>query len=103
MFPRGQAGGDLPEREDKAGISGIAVNIFPNGKMADVIHTPEDLGARVRARRAELRLTQADLAGVARVTPRLLGEVERGKPSAQLAGILRILEALGLDLLVRPR
>lgn len=71
--------------------------------MKDRIHTPEDLGARVRARRLELRLTQEDLAGVARVTPRLLGELERGKPSAQLAGILRIFEALGLDLVVRPR
>jgi len=71
--------------------------------MSDRIHTPEDLGARVRARRTELGLTQEDLAGVARVTPRLLGEVERGKPSAQLAGVLRIVEALGFDLVVRQR
>jgi HTH-type transcriptional regulator/antitoxin HipB len=71
--------------------------------MNDRIQTPEDLGARMRARRLELRLTQEDLAGVARVSPRLLGELERGKPSAQLAGILRIAEALGLDLVVRPR
>jgi HTH-type transcriptional regulator / antitoxin HipB len=71
--------------------------------MNDRIESPQQLGARVRARRVELRLTQEDLAGVARVTPRLLGEVERGKPSAQLAGILRIVEALGLDLVVRPR
>jgi HTH-type transcriptional regulator / antitoxin HipB len=71
--------------------------------MSDRIQTPEDLGARVRARRHELRLTQEDLAGVAKVSPRLLGELERGKASAQLAGILRIVEALGLDLVVRPR
>ena len=71
--------------------------------MSDRIHTPEDLGERVRARRLELHLTQEDLAGVARVSPRLLGELERGKPSAQLAGILRVLEALGLDLFARPR
>lgn len=71
--------------------------------MSDQVQTPEDLGARVRRRRTELRLTQEDLAGVAMVTPRLLGEVERGKPTAQIAGVLRILAALGLDLVIRPR
>jgi transcriptional regulator with XRE-family HTH domain len=64
----------------------------------DRIQTPEQLGARVRRRRTDLRLTQEELAAVARVTPRLLGEVERGKPTAQLVGVLRILAALGLDL-----
>ena len=40
---------------------------------------------------------------MASVTPRLLGEVERGKPTAQLDGVLRILTALGLDLYTRAR
>ncbi|HEX3173955.1 MAG TPA: helix-turn-helix domain-containing protein [Solirubrobacterales bacterium] len=71
--------------------------------MADRIQSPEDIGAQVRRRRAALRLTQEDLAAVARVTPRLLGEVERGKKTAQLAGVLRILAALGLDLYLAAR
>ena len=71
--------------------------------MDDRFQTPEELGARIRARRKALRLTQDELAAVARVTPRLLGEVERGKASAQLDGVLRILAALGLGLFVRAR
>ncbi len=54
-------------------------------------------------RRTDLRLTQEEVAGVAMVTPRLLGEVERGKQTTQLNGLLRILSALGLDLFVRAR
>lgn len=54
-------------------------------------------------RRTGLRLTQEDLAAAALVTPRLLGEVERGKTTAQLDGVLRILAALGLDLYVKTR
>lgn len=77
--------------------------IFPNGKMETHLKTPEELGALVRARRTALELTQEDLAGVALVTPRLLGEVERGKRTAQLDGLLRILAALGIDLIARPR
>jgi HTH-type transcriptional regulator / antitoxin HipB len=79
------------------------LSIFPNGKMDAHVKTPEELGALIRARRNELKLTQEDLAGVALVTPRLLGEVERGKPTAQLDGLLRILAALGIDLFARPR
>jgi y4mF family transcriptional regulator len=69
--------------------------------MNDRTQTPEELGAQIRARRKALRLTQGELAAVARVTPRLLGEVERGKASAQLGGVLRILAALGLGLFVK--
>jgi HTH-type transcriptional regulator/antitoxin HipB len=71
--------------------------------ISDRIESPEQLGARVRVRRTGLRLTQEDLAAAALVTPRLLGEVERGKTTAQLDGVLRILAALGLDLYVKTR
>jgi y4mF family transcriptional regulator len=69
----------------------------------DRIQTPEELGARIRQRRTHLRLTQEELAAVAMVTPRLLGEVERGKKTAQLDGLLRILAALGLNLYLQRR
>lgn len=62
------------------------------------INTPEELGTRVRERRAELGLTQGELADVAGVSPRFLSELENGKQTAQLAGIQRVLAALGLDL-----
>lgn len=71
--------------------------------MDDRIQTPEELGARIRRRRADLQLTQEELAAVAMVNPRLLGEVERGKKTAQLDGLLRILAALGLDIHVKAR
>jgi len=71
--------------------------------MTDRIQSPSDLGVLVRRRRTELQLTQEEVAAVARVTPRLLGELERGKETAQLAGVLRILAALGLDLYVEGR
>ena len=57
----------------------------------------------MRERRVELHLTQIDLAGVARVSPRLIGELEHGKRTGQLGGILRVLAALGLDLYLSPR
>ena len=71
--------------------------------MESKVQAPDQLGRAIRDRRKSLRLTQEELAAVASVTPRLLGEVERGKPTAQLDGVLRILAALGLDLYARTR
>jgi HTH-type transcriptional regulator/antitoxin HipB len=78
--------------------------IFPIGKMDGTrIKNADELGELIRRRRSELRLTQEELAAVAMVTPRVLGEVERGKPTAQLAGVMRIVAAIGLDLYASPR
>jgi y4mF family transcriptional regulator len=67
------------------------------------IETPEKLGLVIKARRKELGLNQTELADVARVTLRLVSELERGKPTAQLDGILRVLAALGIELEGRAR
>lgn len=67
------------------------------------IHDAVDLGERIRERRKELGMTQEEVAFTSRVTPRIISEVEHGKPAAQFATIIRVLEALGLDLYVNPR
>lgn len=62
------------------------------------------LGALIRSRRKEAKLTATRAAALAKVSLRLLIEVERGKrPNVGLSAVLRILEILGLDLEVRPR
>ncbi len=63
-----------------------------------VIESPEVLGPLIRSRRKELALTQTELADVAGTTLRFISELERGKPTAQLDGVLRVLAALGIRL-----
>ena len=67
------------------------------------ITSEQDLGAAIRRRRNELELTQGELADVSGVTLRFVSELERGKATAQYAGIRRVLAALGLDLFVESR
>lgn len=62
-----------------------------------------ELGICIRERRHEIGMTQEEVAFSSLVTPRIISELERGKPAAQLATVLRVLEALGLDLHVDPR
>jgi transcriptional regulator with XRE-family HTH domain len=68
------------------------------------VQSISELGRRVRARRREVDLTAAEVAQLARVSRRLLLEVEQGKrPNAGFANVLRVLEVLGLRLDVTPR
>ncbi len=67
------------------------------------IDDSEALGEVIRQRRHELELTQEQLAGVARTSHRFVSELERGKETARLTGVLRVLDALGLRLVARNR
>lgn len=67
------------------------------------IKTPAELGHVIREARKRTELDQEMTAGLIGVGPRFLGEVERGKPSARLGLVLKVLERLGLEIWVSPR
>lgn len=67
------------------------------------IETPEDIGKLLRQRRKELRIRQADLAEACGMSPRLLGEIERGKSGVAVGKILRIASNIGIDLVLHVR
>ena len=60
-------------------------------------------GERLRSRRRQLGLSQSALADVVGVNRRVIGELERGKPTVQLNIALRVAEAVGLDVALRER
>jgi len=67
------------------------------------IDTAERVGEVVRDRRHQLGLTQTQLAGAAGTTLRVLSEIENGKATVQLDTLMRLLRALGLELVARTR
>ena len=66
--------------------------------MSTLIEIPADLGSAVRRARRRRGLRQEDLALSAGTGMRFIGELERGKPTVQLAPTLRVLHALGVAL-----
>ena len=60
--------------------------------------SPEQLGAVIRARRRELKVTQKDLAMTCGTGLCFIIDVEKGKPTCQIGKILQVLQALGLKL-----
>mgnify|MGYP001618081825 FL=1 len=62
-----------------------------------------DIGARVVARRAELRLGQEELAELAGVSVRFVRDLELCKRSARFDKVVAVLDVLGLTIDVKVR
>jgi HTH-type transcriptional regulator / antitoxin HipB len=56
----------------------------------------DQLALVVKARRRELGLTQAELAGLSEVSPRFVFDLEAGKQTVQLDLVFAVTRALGL-------
>jgi len=67
------------------------------------VRSARELGAVIRARRQELQFSQAQLAEIVGVSRPWLSEVENGKPGAELSRVLRVIDGLGLDVLIDER
>jgi len=63
-----------------------------------IIQSPEQLGAAIRARRKQLKVTQKDLAMTCGTGLRFIIDLEKGKPTCQIGKVLQVLQALGLKL-----
>lgn len=61
-----------------------------------LIRTPADLGAVIRDRRKRLKLDQSSLAKQIGVSRQWVIDIEHGHPRAELALVLRALDALGI-------
>ena len=61
------------------------------------------LGAALRSRRKRLGYTQEDLADMLGFSPRLVGEIERGRGTVGIDKVLAFATALGVDVVAFER
>lgn len=62
------------------------------------IEDQRQLGAVVRARRRQLKVTQKDLAMTAGTGLRFIVDMEKGKPTCHTGKVFQVLQSLGLKL-----
>ncbi|MCA9905332.1 MAG: helix-turn-helix transcriptional regulator [Anaerolineae bacterium] len=60
------------------------------------IKTPAQLGALIRTRRKQLKITQKELAMTCGTGLRFIVDLEKGKPTCQIGKTLQVLQAVGL-------
>lgn len=63
----------------------------------------KSLGQAIRARRKELHYTQAYLSEFTGLSVTFISDVERGKPTAEIEKTIRLINILGMDLLIERR
>lgn len=61
------------------------------------------LGQAIRIRRKELNYTQAYLSEFTGLSVTFISDVERGKPTAEIEKTIKLINILGMDLLVERR
>ncbi len=59
------------------------------------------LGRKVRELRRAQKVTEAQLAGLANTGIRFISDLENGKETCHIGKMLRVLETLGVDMLIR--
>ena len=67
----------------------------------DTIQDCTALGRKVRELRRAQKITQAQLAGLANTGIRFISDLENGKETCHIGKMLRVLETLGVDMLIR--
>lgn len=67
------------------------------------IQSTGELGRLVRAHRKGKGLTLETVSGLGNLSTRFLSEFERGKETAEIEKVLKALQTLGLEVVVRPR
>ena len=74
---------------------------YPSGKIImTIISSPKDLGEVLCVARKKLRLTQSQLALASGVGVRFIVDLESGKPTVWLGHVLRVIDALGGQLVL---
>ncbi len=71
--------------------------------MTQSVKDAGKLGRIIAEKRKADGLTQARLAALSGVGVRFVGELERGKPTARLDKLLKVLDGLGLYLAVKNK
>jgi y4mF family transcriptional regulator len=92
-------GYDIPVREQKPREPSDGTDFVPIGN----VDSAAAIGRAVRLHRKASGLTQAQAAGLCGVGARFLSELERGKETAEIGKVLRVLRGLGLVLSIAPR
>jgi transcriptional regulator with XRE-family HTH domain len=78
-------------------------NVFRWEGDVNLVKTPEELGAFLRKARKKAMLTQDEVSGLMNAGNRLLGEIERGKKTAQIGRVMEAIHLLGYDIFLVKR
>lgn len=67
------------------------------------VFTSKDIGAAIRSERKRQKITQTELADLCAVSLSFVSNLENGKATTELGKTLKVLNTLGLDVIIAKR
>lgn len=71
--------------------------------MDHLIYSPIALGTALKRRRKEKKLSQQEAGSDFRISQTTISSIEQGTPGTRLETLFRILAALELEMIIRPK
>jgi HTH-type transcriptional regulator/antitoxin HipB len=71
--------------------------------MEQIARTSKQIGAAIRRRRRNLRLSQAALGAKTNLRQATISALENGEPGTQLRTLIDVMAMLGLEMAIRER
>lgn len=79
-------------------LTGVAISTCTLQEVLMRIRSINDVSAAVRGRRLDMGLSQSDLSERSGISRKWISEFESGKPTAEFALVMRVLEALDIHI-----
>ena len=67
------------------------------------ISDSKNLGHMIKARRKELKYTQSFISEFTGLSITFISDIENGKPTAEVEKVIKLINTLGLDLIIEKR
>lgn len=71
--------------------------------MDQLIYSPQALGSAIKRQRKAKKLSQTEAGGAFNLDQTTISSIEQGAPGTRLETIFRLLAALDLELIIRPK
>jgi HTH-type transcriptional regulator/antitoxin HipB len=71
--------------------------------MEQLVHSPKSLGSAIKRQRKTKKLSQTQAGSAFKIEQSTISSIEQGAPGTRLETLFRILAALDLEMVVRPK
>lgn len=71
--------------------------------MSQIIFSPKSLGSALRRQRKAKKLSQSEAGAPFKIDQTTISSIEKGAPGTRLETLFRILAALDLEMIIKPK
>lgn len=71
--------------------------------MEQLVHSPKSLGSAIKRQRKTKKLSQTEAGSTFKIEQSTISSIEQGAPGTRLETLFRLLAALDLEIVIRPK